>query len=387
MSTKSLYRLVLRYMIPVLLLGAILHLAASPAAANIFGQDDRKEVTSQDYPFCCVGVVFTGNGQGTGFLVGRNLVMTNRHCTLVKGEPAKSLTFKAGMVGGKAAKTSHVTRVWRGRQELDGDTRQDWAVLELEDNLGDELGWLPLCDKLPRSAELIGYSGDFFATTKSAGRSKCTVLEVLQKGILAHDADATRGSSGSPLVAMVQGRPQVVALNFGEFRDDGEESLTVAKFERDHTNLAMPVSNFLDEVSKILGDKTQDEFCDTLQRAKDAMAANEPVAAMVALSVAAQLKPENALVRATRGVVHFKAGNLEAALADVTEAARLDASSLDYAFGKAMLEYHLDKLEDCLATLAEIRKEVPSDVNVNTLYGKVQVRLFVKGSMDLLLAK
>lgn len=222
---------------------------AAPAFCNVFGPDDRQPVTTLGYPWRAVGWVSSG---GTGTLVGPNLVLTAAHVVFDdNGNWLPSAQyFYPDMIGNNAFTRSWIKRAWYGTRFPSQDRENDWAILELSDNLGYVSGWMSCNDNLPEQATLVGYSGDMYS-----GRTATTVLANFrgrEGDFLLHDGDDTRGSSGGPMFVMYDETPAIVALNVAERRHGSETSLWVAWYAPEYANVAIPASRFLPILNRVL---------------------------------------------------------------------------------------------------------------------------------------
>ena len=123
------------------------------------------------------------------------------------------------MAGNKAAKP-------KGRFER----AQDWAILLLAKDLGDQITPLPT---LPFDSTLVdqyrqlgtfaqaGYSRD--RPHMLTRNSQCTIAGFRRDGYIAmHECDATFGDSGSPLLLEQDGRYRIVAMLVAINRKNGK---------------------------------------------------------------------------------------------------------------------------------------------------------------------
>ena len=222
---------------------------------NVFGTDDRQAITSQDSPWRMIGYI----DGCTGTLVGRDLVLTAAHCVI---DPATNALrsnigkFQPNRIEGVSNEESAVQWVWWGTTTPDADRKNDWAVLRLEQPLGDIYGWMgtksvDIASSLPYRITLAGYSGDFQSQNTAGTHIGCHIRESFSSGIHLHDCDATRGSSGGPIFSMFDGQPYIVALNVAEYRDGGEDSLYLADYERDRANIAIWQRAIADKIAEV----------------------------------------------------------------------------------------------------------------------------------------
>lgn len=364
--------LLARFLVLPLALFALSH---SPTSANIFGADDRTPVDSRELPWRCLGVIISDHGSGvatgTGFLIGRNLVLTNSHCTRddATGEPFERIYFAVNRIDGTASHIAHVNHVWRG---TDDDERYDWAVLRLDSNLGDDQGWLTLSDNLPDRATLAGYSGDY-RDQQTAAKSPGSLHSVLP-WLVFHEADATRGSSGGPLLSEEAGKTVVVALNFGEYRN-GDTSLSVEAYDAAHANLALPAASFQAEVEAILADEASQRMANQAQLARRQIAAKQYDEAQDTLSVLLAECPSNAWAALLRGYVYSLTGNAAAADEDFRLAKQIDPDCLNLLLQRASFCYQSANYRECAAIAARVLLASSQDQTAQQLYAAASQRI------------
>lgn len=221
----------------------------------VIGADERQPVLSRAFPWSAIGRLELQDASGaiqstcTGTLIAPDLVLTNAHCLEQSyldpvtnqpssafisteryqeqqaAEAAPKLVFKPSMIDGVSLDEASVTSYRAGwRENSTNPTADDWAVLKLDKDLGDDygfLGWRSLdlgdraiVERLAENALLVGYSGDFPTTrlsqfgapSETAGIDEyCSIVGTFLEGYfvdtLIHDCDATPGSSGGPILA------------------------------------------------------------------------------------------------------------------------------------------------------------------------------------------
>jgi V8-like Glu-specific endopeptidase len=318
-------------------------LCPSNAIANIFLPDDRQPVLSREYPWRCIGLVLmetkTTRATGTGFLIGRNLVLTNAHCTMdtETGETAENIYFFANRVDGVASNAVHVNHVWRGADDLEEHSDGDWAILRLDSNLGDDLGWLELSAEDVDQAVLTGYSGDY-RDQQTAASARCSLYQVLP-WLRYHDGDSTSGSSGGPVLAKIDGKLVVVALHFAHKRDkddSGKSSDKFEKYEAAYANMALPVAVFINAVQAIIEEQNACGLADAAQRARAQISARQYESAIKTLSELIDACPQNSWARLLRGYVLSIMGRTAEAAKDYRDAIELDPRCLDSLLARAV---------------------------------------------------
>jgi V8-like Glu-specific endopeptidase len=223
-------------------------LASGRIPANFLGgRDDRVRVDGADHPWSAIGVVFTPASQCSGTLIGDRLVLTAGHCFpgLAEGRyDASDVWFLAGVTDRSAAAESRAEKIYISpgfREGQAGRPQADWALVLLDRPLGDEVGTLAVADPavadaaLASGARLVqaGYSADQpFHLTAHIG---CSATILGDQGWFTHDCDVLPGDSGSPIMAEIDGVPQLVGVTtdifcIGSRGADGGAAAAVAAF-------------------------------------------------------------------------------------------------------------------------------------------------------------
>jgi len=222
----------------------------------IIGEDDRAPVLNRVYPYSTIGRIDWRLADGreahqcTGTLIGRDLVLTNSHCLThpltdeVMGSRQYQagrdrLIFKPNLIRGVAPVTATVVAYEYGWATRPQAAAEDWALLRLDEPVGDRMGYLGWADVDLSDPEVLsaiagkmivaGYAGDF-PTAKfrqfgnpgdTAGMHEaCSILEGVSRGemngILFHQCDTNPGSSGSAIIAALNdGRYVILGLHAG----------------------------------------------------------------------------------------------------------------------------------------------------------------------------
>jgi protease YdgD len=206
---------------------------------GIKGDDDRIHVDSSAYPWSAIGRLTKGDGSlCSAIMIGPATALTAAHCLWNSRTrtwmPANAVFLSLGWDRGEWVAASLVRRVEVNPAFTSPSNRdlsrsvEDWAVLHLVTPVGSVTGWLGIAGltastygALAAKAPVIvqaGYSMDRrHILTAHVG---CQITGWVAEGVAAHDCDATRGDSGSPLFAWIDGRFQVLGMHVSSFKTD-----------------------------------------------------------------------------------------------------------------------------------------------------------------------
>jgi V8-like Glu-specific endopeptidase len=220
------------------------------------GIDNRIAMTSRKYPWSAIGRIIGTTADGgnygcTGTLIDANLVLTNAHCVIdpKTRKVSTRIQFIPNVIDKNYRDVAEVKRVVYGTDSSQNGnlSYRDWAIMVLNQPLGRKyghLGWKSLSSAaLIRNRKaffFVGYSGDFpnekYRKYFSAGpgwtassEAGCSIVGEDSRFLL-HDCATAGGSSGGPIVAVINGNPYIVALNNGERKNPstGQDGLNLA---------------------------------------------------------------------------------------------------------------------------------------------------------------
>ncbi len=219
---------------PVLEASRYAYTVGSATPQSTVGVDQRQPIATAPARHQALGPavarlrIMTEDGQGycTGFLLGKDLLMTNEHCVRTAAEAASVLVdFRYDAPGAKPD-------VVRGAGLLRTSSDLDYTLLRLSRPVAAALGRLYLESAAVRDGQelvIIQHPG---GEPKQVSIADCVVAGLGRPGAspaptdFGHECDTLGGSSGSPVLDRATGR--VVGLHHFGFRVGLEEPVNQA---------------------------------------------------------------------------------------------------------------------------------------------------------------
>ncbi|KAI9152194.1 Glutamyl endopeptidase [Paramyrothecium foliicola] len=175
----------------------------------INGADDRRYNGDTHYPWSAIGKIARSDGSWcSAALVGPRHVLTAQHC--IPGDDVSITFYPSYDIAPRLGWSPVVTRLVPG-WDFPGSchTKNDWAVLILQDRIGDNLGWFgtrwPDTSKFDQAImNHQGYPQDLDGGARPYFQGNTTVrsdwsLECDASGPIITDNDVWGGQSGGPL--------------------------------------------------------------------------------------------------------------------------------------------------------------------------------------------
>jgi V8-like Glu-specific endopeptidase len=255
----------------------LLGLLLGPAAvantftpSSSFPGDTRTIVTTPGTPWRCIGKLSCPGARFmTASLVGPNVILTAAHGLVSNGQlKAGQFIFRPdwGSPHNRTPDFATVTRVWLGTYTPEKSECSDWALLQLDKNLGAAYGTLAVDDAdgaaLSKSGQhyyMSSYNRDFKYGAAASWQTGCGFVSLDPLGYLLHDFSTAKGASGSPIFYFSTSdfgqNARIVALNVAE-KTPHNETLYDVPFSSQVANVAISSHQFFGTLRELLSGKS-----------------------------------------------------------------------------------------------------------------------------------
>jgi protease YdgD len=237
------------------------------ASPNVFGEDGRKTVTSQNLPWSAVGRLETSTSFCTATLIAKDLILTAAHCFYKDNVYVKHAYKFVPNYGVQMGTSSLISKIYVRTNSPSTSRTRDWAIAKLSKPLGKDFGFLAvkkmsaqdLLEKLDYAT--AHYSSNYMDGQKAAYQFGChfTKDDVLN-GFALHNCDNGRGSSGSsifyfPNRSKDPSTAKIVAVHVGEYRGGSSQSLVGIEYSDAVANIALPSNRFFNTYYELNADQ------------------------------------------------------------------------------------------------------------------------------------
>ena len=215
---------------------------------NVISSLKRKATDSSVHPWRTIGRVnIGGTAHCSGSLVADNIVLTAAHCLyskqLGKMVPANMVHFLAGYSHGEYLAHSKVIAYETGRDNIGAVAKDlqnapyDWALLILQDPIGQQIGALPIHDgfQIYAKDDAVFHQGGVKLSTQGVAvagypmdrshvlslEKDCAIKNMFSGGtVLVIDCTALPGDSGGPILQIIDGKWVLIGLQTAAIQND-----------------------------------------------------------------------------------------------------------------------------------------------------------------------